>query len=147
MSNYWRLWVFGELLHTPHQSLCLCLLVYLPLLFSVLSHSPKETQVSGPHGGFYYKLSLHSQWCCQKWTSVFKKKTLKNTPQKSHFLMLIFIMSVFFLINIISIWCCLGELCKGQQLKVNCPRFVLLSPSRQHFNPVTVILLWTNACL
>lgn len=85
--------VFGELLHTPHQSLCLCLLVYLPLLFSVLSHSPKETQGSSPHGGFYYKLSLRLQWCCQKWTSLKKKNPFSDAYFYS---VSIFIVSVFF---------------------------------------------------
>lgn len=45
----------------PHQSLCLCLLVYLWLLFWALSWIPDETRASTPCGGSYCKLSLHLQ--------------------------------------------------------------------------------------
>lgn len=62
MSNYRSRRVSTGSSSVPsHQSLCLCLLVYLLLLFSALSWRPDGTQVSGPHGGSYCKLSLHPQ--------------------------------------------------------------------------------------
>lgn len=62
MSNYrsWRV-SMGSSSVPSHQSLCLCLLVYLLLLFLALSWRPDGTQVSAPHGGSYCKLSLHPQ--------------------------------------------------------------------------------------
>lgn len=62
MSNYRSRRVsMGSFSIPSHQSLCLCLLVYLLLLFSALSWRPDGTQVSAPHGGSYCKLSLHLQ--------------------------------------------------------------------------------------
>lgn len=62
MSNYRSRRVsMGSSSIPSHQSLCLCLLVYLLLLFSALSWRPDGTQVSAPHGDSYCKLSLHLQ--------------------------------------------------------------------------------------
>lgn len=62
MSNYRSRRVsMGSSSVPSHQSLCLCLLVYLLLLFSALSWRPDGTQVSAPHGGSYCKLSLLPQ--------------------------------------------------------------------------------------
>lgn len=62
MSNYRSRRVsMGSSSVPSHQSLCLCLLVYLLLLFSALSWRPDGTQVSAPRGGSYCKLSLHPQ--------------------------------------------------------------------------------------
>lgn len=62
MSNYRSRRVsMGSSSVPSHQSLCLCLLVYLLLLFSALSWRPDGTQVSAPRGDSYCKLSLHPQ--------------------------------------------------------------------------------------